>query len=305
MKRALPGYCGGRLSGYGERMTGEWLAVLLGLTSAVSLAVVNTAVKMGGDILVGRAVLSASAALLLAPAALFVPLPDAATWGALAATIPMHLLYQFCLVRAMTHGDLSLVFPVMRGLAPLLTAGAATLLLGETLTPAGWAALAAATCAILLFAWPPDGATLRRHPDARALLWAAGTAVGVALYNSTDARGVRIAPDPLTYIVWLFLLDWIGVTSAALLFRRGALVQAVAAQWKTAVFAGILSVLSFGASLYAMSLIEAAKVSALRETSVVFAAAIGAWWLREGFGTRRIVAALILAVALVGLQFAG
>jgi drug/metabolite transporter (DMT)-like permease len=286
-------------------MTGVWLAVLLGLVSAVSLAVVNTAVKMGGDILVGRAVLSASAALLLAPAAFLVPLPDQATWAALAATLPMHLIYQFCLVRAMTHGDLSLVFPVMRGLAPLLTAVAASLLLGQTLTPAGWAALAAATGAILMFAWPPAGATLRRHPDARALLWAAGTAVGVALYNSTDARGVRVAPSPLTYIVWLFLLDWIGVTCAALLLRRRTLARAVAAQWRTAVFAGLLSILSFGSSLYAMSLIEAAKVSALRETSVVFAAAIGAFWLREGFGARRIAAATILAVALVALQFAG
>lgn len=286
-------------------MTGELLAILLGLISAVTLAVVNSAVKIGGDILVGRAVLSASAALVVAPAALLVPPPDRATWLALAATIPAHLLYQFCLVRAMTHGELSLVFPIMRGLAPLLTAVVATLVLGQHLTPLGWAALTGATAAILLFAWPPRGTTLRRHPDARALLWAGGTAIGVALYNTTDARGVASAPDPLSYIVWLFLLDWIGVTGAALFFRRGALAASIAAQWRTAVFAGVLSILSFGASLYAMSLIEAAKVSALRETSVVFAAAIGAIWLREGFGGRRILAASLLAASLVALQFAG
>lgn len=286
-------------------MSVEWLAVLLGLTSAITLAAVNTAVKVGGDILVGRALLSASAAVLLAPFAFVVPLPDAATWAALAATIPAHLFYQFCLVRAMTHGDLSLVFPIMRGLAPMLTAIVAALLLGQRLTPAGWAAMAAATGAILLFAWPPAGATLRRHPDARALFWAAGTTIGVALYNTTDARGVNIAPDPLTYIVWLFLLDWIGVTTAALVFRRGAVRASLRLQWRSGIFAGALSIASFGASLYAMSLIEAAKVSALRETSVVFAAAIGALWLREGFGVRRIAAALILAGALVALQFAG
>ena len=98
------------------------LAVCLGLFSAVTLATANMSVKMGSDILVGRALLSASSALLIAPAALFVPLPDARLWGALMLTIPAHYAYQLCLVRALQSGDLSLVFPVMRGAAPLLTA---------------------------------------------------------------------------------------------------------------------------------------------------------------------------------------
>lgn len=286
-------------------MNPEALAVALGLFSAVTLATVNFAVKIGVDILVGRAILSCSAALLIAPAALFVPLPDAATWGALATAVPAHFFYQMCLVQAMSRGDLSLVFPVMRGLAPLLTAVTAWFVLGQTLTPIGWLALAVATGAIIVFALPPRGSRLRDHPDAVALGWAVMTAIGVSLYNATDARGVRLAPDPFTFIVWLFLIDPILITITTLIRRRGQLIAAIVPQWRSAVTAGALSILSFGSSLYAMTLIDAAKVSALRETSVVVAALLGALFLGEGFGVRRLGAAALLAAALVALQFAG
>jgi uncharacterized membrane protein len=111
------------------------LAIALGLFSALTLALANVAVKKGQDILAGRAVLSSSAALMIAPAALFVPFPNAATWSALAWAIPAHFFYQLCLVRAMQRGDLSLVFPIMRGAAPLLTAGFAVIVLREHLPP--------------------------------------------------------------------------------------------------------------------------------------------------------------------------
>ena len=286
-------------------MDASLLAVSLGLLSAVTLAAANMSVKMGSDILVGRAVLSASAAMLILPAAFFVPMPDAATFKALALAMPAHFFYQICLVRAMQRGELSLVFPVMRGAAPLLTAAAALLLLGEKLSPIAWAGLLGATGAVIAFAAPPKGIALRRHPDRIALAWALGTAVGVALYNVADARGVRIAPSPLTFIVWLFLVDWILITCAALLVRRDALAAAVALKWRYGVAAGALSILSFGSALYAFSLMETAKVSALRETSVVFAAAMGTMFLGESFGRRRIVAALALAAGLVLMQFGG
>jgi drug/metabolite transporter (DMT)-like permease len=255
--------------------------------------------------LVGRAILSCSAALLIAPAALFVPLPDARTWGALLIAIPAHFFYQMCLVQAMNRGELSLVFPVMRGLAPLLTAVTAWAMLGQVLNGLEWAALGVATGAIIVFALPPQGSRLRAHPDRAALAWAVLTAVGVSLYNAADARGVRLAPEPMTFIVWLFLVDWICVTAAAVSLRRAELIAAIKPQWRAGVAAGTLSIFSFGSSLYAMSLIDAAKVSALRETSVVMAALMGGLFLGEGFGARRIGAAALLAIALVALQFAG
>jgi drug/metabolite transporter (DMT)-like permease len=284
-------------------MDDSLIAISLGLFSAVTLAAANMSVKMGTDILVGRAILSGSAAVLILPAAFFVPPPDAATWQALLVAMPAHFFYQLCLIKALQRGELSLVFPVMRGAAPLLTAFTALLLLGEKLSPLSWAGLLIATGAVIAFALPPRGTALRRHPDGRALLWALGTAVGISLYNVADARGVRIAPDPLTFIVWLFLLDWIMITSAALLLRRNLLASAVAQKWRYGVAAGALSILSFGSALYAFSLMETAKVSALRETAVVFAAAMGSLFLGESFGARRIAAAAVLAAGLVLMQF--
>jgi len=281
------------------------LAVLLGLFSAVTLAAANMSVKMGSDILVGRAVLSASAALVVAPAALFVPLPDAWTWGALLLAVPAHYGYQLCLIRALQRGDLSLVFPVMRGAAPLLTAAAAFLFLHETLPPLALAGLVAATGALFIFAAPPSGTLLRHHPDLTVLGWALATAVGVALYNVADARGVRGAPEPFTYIVWIFLLDAVGITVTAMLRRRAELGRAIAAKWRFGVAAGLLSILSYGSAVYAFSLIETARVSALRETSVVFAALMGTLLLGEGLGRRRVAAALALAAGLVAMQFGG
>jgi drug/metabolite transporter (DMT)-like permease len=221
----------------------------------------------------------------------------------LAIAMPAHFFYQVCLIQAMQRADLSLVFPVMRGAAPLLTAGSALIFLGEELGPLAWIGLLAATAAVMSFALPPKGVRLRHHPDRTALLWAVATAVGVSLYNVADARGVRIAPDPLTFIVWLFLVDAIAITALAVVLRRDILAKAVAMRWRYGVAAGALSILSFGAALYAFSLMETAKVSALRETSVVFAAAMGSLFLGEGFGGRRIAAALVLAAGLLLMQF--
>jgi drug/metabolite transporter (DMT)-like permease len=286
-------------------MDSSLLAVALGLFSAVTLAAANMSVKMGTDILVGRAILSSSAALLILPAAFFVPAPDAATWTALAVAMPAHFIYQICLVQALSRADLSLVFPIMRGAAPLLTAIAALVALGEALAPLAWAGLLLATAAVITFGLPPRGVRLRDHPDRTALLWAFGTAVGVALYNVADARGVRIAPDPFTYIVWLFLMDAVAITTLAMIVRRNIIGRAVAMRWRYGVAAGGLSILSFGSALYAFSLMETAKVSALRETSVVFAALMGSLLLGEAFGTRRLLAALALAAGLLLMQFGG
>ncbi len=144
---------------------------------------------------------------------------------------------------------------------------------------------------------------MRDHPHAAALFWAAGTAIGIALYNVTDACGVRVAPSPFTYIAWLFLLDGVAVILLALVLRRGAITSALAMRWRYGFAGGALSILSFGSALYAFGLMETAKVSALRETAVVFAAMMGSLFLGESFGRRRVIAAIVLAGGLVLMQF--
>lgn len=283
------------------------LALLLGFGSAVTLAGANTLVKAAKDILGGRTVMTLTGSVLMFPAIFFTPLPSAKTWMFLALSLPAHWLYQTALVRALSRGDLSLVFPVMRGSAPLLTAIAASIFLGEHLSPLALAGLVVASSATIIFALPEKGSPVEASRIRRsALLWAVATGAGVAIYNVIDAQGVRSGPTQWSFIVWLFVLDWIGI-STILLLTRGP--REFAASAKRALLpgmaAGVCSTLSFSMALYGFSLAPVAYISALRETAVVFAALMGWWFLREGFGVRRTFAAMVLTAGLLLLQFGG
>jgi drug/metabolite transporter (DMT)-like permease len=272
--------------------------------SAVTLAGANTFVKAAKDILGGRAVMAMSSAILIAPAAFFVPLPSPAMWSILALSIPAHWIYQVALVRALSRGDLSLVFPVMRGSAPLLTALAAALVLGEHLSPLAITGLIIASLATVIFALPEKNFGGSRKVRNSALLWALATGVCVALYNVIDAQGVRAGPSQFSFIVWLFMLDWIGINSISLLTRgRQQFIASARAALLPGIGAGICSLASFSMALYGFSIAPVAYISAMRETAVVFAALMGWWFLREGFGPRRTLAAILLAAGLSLLQF--
>ena len=279
------------------------LALFLGLGSAVTLASANAFVKASGDILMSRAVLSLSGAVMIAPAAFFVPLPTPETWALLALSVPAHMAYQTALIRAMHRGDLSLVFPVMRGSAPLLTAVAAFLFLGENLSWLAVAGLVVASLATMVFAIP-ENAGAETDPKRRraALGWALLTGAGIALYNVVDARGVRAAPSPFTFIVWMFILDSAGVNLAAIWTRRSKYLDGLRTKWRYGATAAAFSIVSYSMALYGFSVAPVAYVSALRETSVVFAAILGLWMLKEGFGSRRVAAASVLAGGLIMIQ---
>ncbi|MCA8902989.1 MAG: EamA family transporter [Hyphomonas sp.] len=281
------------------------LPIILCLASAITVAIVNVLVKRGGDVLTARMLVSVSSAAILLPLVPFFPLPPAETVPLIAASVVSHWFYQFCLIRAMHRGDLSLVYPVMRGLGPLATAGFATFVLQEHLTPIQSIGLFCASFAILFFALPTAATAEGRSLDRRALFWAALTAVGVGLYAVNDTRAVRAMPQAMTFVLTIFLIDWIGVTLVFLWQRRGRYAETIRPQLRAGIFGGIASTISYGLAIFAYTLTDAAHVTALRETSVVFAAAMGAWILKESFGARRIVAAAVLAGGLVLMQAGG
>ncbi|MEQ9436555.1 DMT family transporter [Hyphomonas sp.] len=283
-------------------MTSALFPVAICLMSAISLAATNVLVKRGGDILTARMVLSIVMALSVLPLAFFVPLPPRETLPLLALSMAVHWFYQFSAIRALHRGDLSLVFPVMRGLGPLATAMIAGIALQEALTVWQIAGLVTASAAIIVFAMPTGATVHARRLDRSALFWSVMTALGVGLYAVADARAVRAMPNVLTFVVWLFLIDWIGVTLVALWQRRGGLIRAIRPQIRGGIIAGLLGSLSYGLAIFAYTLTDAAIVTALRETSVVFAAGFGAILLQEGFGRRRTLAAAVLACGLILMQ---
>ena len=286
-------------------MSPESLAICLALFSAVTVAITNFTVKRGGDVLTARMVMSISMALTVLPFAPFVPLPPIDMWKWLALAIVVHWFYQFCMIRSLHRGDLSLVFPVMRGLGPPIVAVLAIFTLQEFLEPLGWFGLALATVALIVFALPEKVEPSAKSLNRVALIWAALTALGIGLYTVTDAYVIRSMPSAGTFIVWLILLDWIGVTAVALWTRRGQLAVSIRPQLKASIIGGVSGTLSYGAALYAFTLTDAAMVTALRETSVFFAALMGAVFLKEGFGPRRSLSAGALAIGLVLMQIGG
>lgn len=281
------------------------LPILLCLVSAVTLAVCNVLVKKGGDVLTSRMLVSFFMGVSVLPFAPFVPGVPVEQWPLMALCLGVHWAYQFCMVRALHRGELSLVFPVMRGLAPLATAIFAIFYLQEALS--GWqmVGLLLACTAIVVFA-VPTGTTLdARKVDRSALFWAVMAAVGIGGYSVVDAQASRSFPSAGTFAVYLFLLDWIGITVVTLIQRRGRAFIAIRSQLRDSIIAGVAGSFSYAAAIFAFSMTNAANVSALRETSVVFAAGLGALLLKEGFGARRTLAASILACGLVLMQVSG
>jgi drug/metabolite transporter (DMT)-like permease len=257
------------------------------LVSGALHAVVNAILKAGNDKLVGRALIDGSTALFALPALAVVPAP-AGAWGWLAASLAIHLVYLYALVRAFEVGDLSAAYPVARGTAPLLTAVVVIGALGEPARPLEVAGIAAIVAGMLVM-------TKGRHISRAALGWSLLTGVCVAAYTVVDARGVRAAPSAGSYIAYLFVLHGVllGGTFAAI--RGRGVWSIVRAQWRPGVLAGLLSLGTYGLALFAYRIGPTAPLAALRETSILVATLIAVVWLKEQVTAWRAAAALVIA----------
>ena len=272
------------------------------LLAALLHAAWNALVKSGGGDALSRVVLISVGAGLCAVALLpFVELPPAASWPYLAGSVLVHQVYFACLVMSYRHGDLSFVYPVARGAAPLLVAGGAALFAGETLNAAGLCAVALICGAILMLA----GDGRRQGGGGAALGFALGTGLSIACYTLLDGLGGRAAGRASDYIVYLFALEWLPVTLYALLWRGAALRQGLRRHWRAGLGGGVMSFAAYALVIWAMSRAPMSYVSALRETSVIAAAWIGARLLAEPVGARRVLAAVLVAGGVVLLQLTG
>jgi drug/metabolite transporter (DMT)-like permease len=250
-----------------------WLAPAMMIASGSIHAVVNAILKGGKDKMAGRATIDGSSAVLLLPATLFVPLP-AGAWGWLFATAFLHCAYLYALVRAFEASDFSAAYPILRGTAPLVTAALAIGVFGEPASGRELAGIAMIGGAMFVM-------VSGRHISRAGLGWALFTGVTIAAYTVIDANGVRAAPTPLSYIVWMFvLMGGLTVTMFALL-SRGGIFASARAQWRPGAVAGALSILTYGLALSAFALGPTAPLAALRETGMVTALLIATFVLKE------------------------
>ncbi len=268
------------------------------LLAAVLHASWNALVKSGGDPYLRLAIVNLTHSVVVLPLLPFVAVPAAEAWPWLLGSVATHLVYYLFLAAGYRVGDLSHVYPVARGVAPPLVALGGLLVAGEVLSLAGTLAIGLVCVGI----WVVAG---RGPTSRRPFLLALGTGTAIAAYTVCDGMGGRASGDVLGYIAWLFLLDGWPFAVLVLLHRgTGGLRTTLARAWKPAIGGGMMSVVAYGLVIWAMSIAPLAYVSALRETSVILAAAIGTLLLGEPFGRRRILAAglVVLGVAILQLS---
>jgi len=230
----------------------------------------------------------------------WLPLPAPAAWPWIAASVAVHVAYFWALAGAYRWGDLSFTYPIMRGGAPALVALAGFAVFDERLPGAELAAVALICAGILGFA-----AGARGEPAAarRALLFALGNALVIAAYTMIDARGVRVSAAPVSYAMWFFVANSVVQVALGLADRRRREVPAyLARHWPRAALGGAFTLGSYGIALWAMAQAPVALVAALREVSVIFAAALGALFLGERFTRRRLLATATVLAGLVALR---
>ncbi|HYM47664.1 MAG TPA: EamA family transporter, partial [Burkholderiaceae bacterium] len=201
------------------------LAVLL---AALLHASWNAMIKGGSDVLLDTAAIVAGAGLLAVPFLFVVPLPNAASWPYIVASITTHLAYYFLMVNAYRTGELSLVYPLMRGVAPLITAVLGIVWLRELPAPISWLGMLMISIGVIALALPPAGNAPVLAGHGRAVGFALANAAVIAVYTIIDGTGARLAGNPWSYIVWLFVLDAIPFSIYMLVTRRQAFFTALA-----------------------------------------------------------------------------
>lgn len=269
------------------------------LAAALMHASWNAMVRAGGDRFVSILGMSLGSAVISAPLVLVFPLPAAAAWPWLALSVAFHTGYKLSLIKAYETGDLSQVYPLARGSAPVLVAVISVTALAEPLSVGDMAAIGMVGFGVILMS--TGGTSLNRLSGA-ALGFALATALCTAGYTLTDGVGARAAAHASAYAVWLFLFDGIVMAGCAAGLRGRAAFAPLRVDWRTALLAGGLSLGSYWVAIWAFTRAPIAMVGALRETSVLFAMLIAALILREPVGPRRWAAGALIAVGVIGLR---
>ena len=257
------------------------------LLSAIAHAVWNGLMKSAGDRMLTMAALRATGLVIGLGALPFVAWPAPESWKWLALTAGVQFGYYVLLVRSYGAGDMSVVYPLARGLAPVLTTIVAALAIGETLNIGQVAAVALISLGIMALSF---GAGASREAVGLAL----ATGVSVAAYSFFGGLGVRSAGAVLGFQACLEIVTGLGTVGYVAIVRRAHLSAYARHHGATGVLAGVISVLGFLAFLVAARSLPLGPVVALRETSVIFGVVIGTVVLKEGFGLRRITAATLV-----------
>ena len=266
------------------------------VVSAALHASWNALVKMAGDKLVATLAVASAAGLLAAIALPFCPAPAIASYPYIAASAAIHVAYYLLIARAYHLGDLGQTYPLMRGLAPLIVAVVGTAVFGEALTTG-------AAIGVFLIGFGVLGTALGgRREQVKGSLYAVINAGVIAAYTLIDGFGARVSGAPVAYGLWCFVLAG-GALGFWLCLRRSESLAALGSTglWRP-FLGGAATVLAYSLILWAMTVASIPAVAALRETAILFGAAISVLVLKENIRPIRMAAACVIAAGAVAIR---
>lgn len=269
-------------------------ALLYGLVilSAIAHAVWNALIKSAGDRVLTMVAIRTAGLMLGLVALPFVDWPAPESWKWLALTAAVMFAYYALLIRSYGVGDMSVVYPLARGLAPVLTTIAAFFAIGETLGLGQVVAVAMISLGIMALSFGAGA-------SGGAVGFALATGVSVATYSFFAGLGVRTAGTVLGFQACLEVVTGFGMLCYGVTVRHAALLAYARRHGALGLLAGAVSVAGFLAYLVAARYLPLGPVTALRETSVIFGAVLGTVVLKEGFGLRRVAAALLVTAGIM------
>ncbi len=260
----------------------------------------NALIKVGLDPLSTTTLISIGAAAVALPFIPYFGMPAAAAWPWLIASVVIHLFYFASLIESYRTGDLGQVYPIARGSAPLMTASVTTLYIGEQLSLIGWAGILALVAGVFLLS--ARGGRELAKLDRRSIGFALFTALTICAYSVVDGIGGRLAGNPHAYSLSLFV-GMAAIMVPYALYRNGvAVIPVMQKNWTRGLLGGAMQLFSYGIAIWAMTVAPIAIIAALRETSVLFGAAIAVVVLKEPLRPARIFAAILIVCGLTMIR---
>jgi drug/metabolite transporter (DMT)-like permease len=284
-----------------SHLTSGVLAAVLG--AALLHALWNSLVKSADDKFLSSALVALWCGVAAFAAALVLPWPARAAAPFIAASALIHVAYFLLVGRLYRNADLSVAYPIMRGVAPLIAALIAFATLGEQPGPVVGLGVVILVCGVVLM-----GASGLAHGriDTSTIAIALANSLVIAVYSVIDGQGARIsgpgAPFAFAYNAWADALTALAFAPVILFLRGRSTLVAFVRGWRRGLAGGLAAFVGYAIVIWAMTQAPIAAVAALRETSVVFAAVLGVTLLGEPFRGQRAAAALVILAGIVTLR---
>ena len=275
---------------------GVFLAVML---AALLHAGWNAIVKTGLSKQTSMFLLSVGHALIGIVVAAFHAFPAPEVWPWLFASGLIHMAYQLFLAYAYEQGDLSRVYPIARGAAPMIVLIISLLFLSDTLEGGEIWGILVLGAGIALMAH----GVLSNGESRRLLPFALGSALATAGYTLADGLGARVSGEPLAYVGWLMILSAVFFTPAVVALKGRVVLRADARAWGLGMVAAAASFGAYAIAVWAMTLAPIALVGALRETSILFAVLIGWLFFGERMDRGKAAAAVLIVAGVILTRF--